>query len=479
MGYDLVVPVSWGDELLAEFVLGALEEPGPEPRVCCTCPRVRRRLFATGSELAPYLISSVAPPVALARYLRAVESNASLRITFIGGCEGARDKSIDAQIAPQAFLSHLDKQGISIVRQPSVFSASVPPDRRRYWSQPGGLPTSTSVAERRAGMSLRVLAGSDFADELGDAIMRGENSLLDLAPAVECLCAGTFQVHNNRATRETVVALEPPRSTFPVIDGEPDVDLAFESPRSMPAIPEPQLTPLAVTSSDKPLGTTTPPASVTDRRRIAVTPSSVAATMTASAGAPVRPAARTIEARDPTPAPPGLTQTIAAPTSSLPAQRRATPTHEVRRLVSERRRAHPEAPLPRPYAVLRAVRSTPEGTGGIPASEVERPNDFSEGLSSAEVPRLSGLIEAPSAEGTTPVETADAIAPVMDPTGRGAQRRPRLHEPSELHRAAQRALRQQRKPNPDVLPTRGRLWGLLAAVVLIVAIAGLLFSIFS
>src|SRR5690606_23192889 len=56
-GYDLVVPVSWGEEVVAEHALRAISARGGAPAVFCACPTLRARLLASGSELAPFLIS--------------------------------------------------------------------------------------------------------------------------------------------------------------------------------------------------------------------------------------------------------------------------------------------------------------------------------------------------------------------------------------------------------------------------------------
>ena len=58
------------------------------------CPR----LLAAGSELAPFLVSIVAPPVAAARHLRALFAPRAIRITYIGACPAGADASIDARL---------------------------------------------------------------------------------------------------------------------------------------------------------------------------------------------------------------------------------------------------------------------------------------------------------------------------------------------------------------------------------------------
>ena len=131
-GFDLVVPVSWGDEALAEFILRVVAARGAAPAIICSCPAVRDRLLASGAELSPYLISLVAPSVATARYLRALQPQTAIRVTYIGSCEGASHDEIETQIRPDDFLRLLVARGISLARQPAVFDSVVPPDRRRF-----------------------------------------------------------------------------------------------------------------------------------------------------------------------------------------------------------------------------------------------------------------------------------------------------------------------------------------------------------
>src|SRR4051794_31626620 len=61
-GFDLAVPASWGDELVASETLRQLTRRHGEPAVLCTCPLVASRLLAAGADLAPFLVSIVAPP---------------------------------------------------------------------------------------------------------------------------------------------------------------------------------------------------------------------------------------------------------------------------------------------------------------------------------------------------------------------------------------------------------------------------------
>src|SRR5512134_3836887 len=169
-GYDLVVPVSWGEELVAMHVLDALETAGERPLIFSACPKVRSRLMASGPELLPHLVPCIAPPAAAARYLRALEPDVRMRITYIGACPGAVDTSIDVRIAPADFLAHLEKRSIAILEQPLVYESVIPPDRRRYASLPGGMPARDGVSQR--GFQFAVLRdGDEISAEIAQHII--------------------------------------------------------------------------------------------------------------------------------------------------------------------------------------------------------------------------------------------------------------------------------------------------------------------
>src|SRR5213080_264953 len=81
VGYHLVIPASWGDELIAVATMRALRDRAQMPAIQCSCPFVAHRLLAVGTDLRPFLVSLAPPPVVLARYLRAAHSASRLRIT--------------------------------------------------------------------------------------------------------------------------------------------------------------------------------------------------------------------------------------------------------------------------------------------------------------------------------------------------------------------------------------------------------------
>src|SRR5690349_3114669 len=163
LGFDVVVPSSWGDELLAAATLARLEERGGVPVVYCACPRVTERLLATGSDLAPVLLPLVTPPIAAARYVRAAYSGGPVTVTYIGGCCSTADESIDARITPREFLRTLHERDIVLGEMPRVFEGVIPPDRRRHLSLPGGLPEPEQLAALSVPRGLACLTSADYA----------------------------------------------------------------------------------------------------------------------------------------------------------------------------------------------------------------------------------------------------------------------------------------------------------------------------
>lgn len=239
-GYRSVVPASWGDELIAAASLRALTQHGSLPAIQCSCPHVAHRLLAVGTDLRPFLLSLVAPPVVLARYLRAAFAPGKLRITYVGRCPGAGDESIDARLTPEELLAIFADRHIVLEEQPRVFDSVIPPDRRRYRSQPGGLPTpemlwSATHESQSGARSLVELYGDDLPVELAQYLLAGKPVVIDCAAKLGCVCSGAIPGTDPAEARARIVALEPPRAASPVIDEQSLIDTALPlaaSPRS-------------------------------------------------------------------------------------------------------------------------------------------------------------------------------------------------------------------------------------------------------
>jgi hypothetical protein len=252
LGFASAFPASWGDELIAGACLRELAERGADPAILCSCPRVRERLLRAGDDLAPWMISLVSPPVAVARYLRAAYGARVLHITFVGACPGAADSVIDERLTPADFLALCRERGVSPAAQPQLFESVLPPDRRRSLSMPGGAPSDDAMREHGGGRILAELSAEDALGELADRLIAHERVLLDLAPHIGCACSAIGDAVGGRDERRELIALEPPRSREPVLDPTVQVDLDVPLPRGSPR-PVPRAAAPLITHAHAPL----------------------------------------------------------------------------------------------------------------------------------------------------------------------------------------------------------------------------------
>ncbi|HEY6828444.1 MAG TPA: [Fe-Fe] hydrogenase large subunit C-terminal domain-containing protein [Gemmatimonadaceae bacterium] len=229
-GFGNVVPASWGDELIAAAVLKRLPRFGERPAIQCSCPIVAHRLLTTGGDLRPVLLPLVSPPVALARYLRALSHPTRMRVTYVGGCPGAVDESIDIRMTPEALMTMLAERQIALEEQPRVFESIIPPDRRRFRSQPGGTPTAEHLWSETGSRSLAEVESDDFVAEIAQLLLIGANVLIDVAPRLGCVCSGAVSGVAPAEARVGIEAAEPPRATTPVIDEDPLIELDLPIP---------------------------------------------------------------------------------------------------------------------------------------------------------------------------------------------------------------------------------------------------------
>src|SRR5262245_52925892 len=230
-GFAHVVPASWGDELIAGAMLHRLQRFGNGPAIQCSCPIVAHRLLTVGGDLRPVMVPLVAPPVAIARYVRAIARPARARITYVGVCPGAVDEAIDIRMSPEAFAAMLAERDIVVEAQPRDFESIVPPDRRRYHSQPGGLPTTEALWSTQKSRTLVEIEGDDFVTEIVQHLLSGKNILIDASTRLGCVCSGA--VDAGRQSRAQVTALEPPRATSAVLEESAPIELDLP----IPAVP--------------------------------------------------------------------------------------------------------------------------------------------------------------------------------------------------------------------------------------------------
>lgn len=246
LGFDLVIPMSWGDELVAEAALRDLESVSPTQAVLCSCPLVRRRLLQAGADLADAMVSLVPPPTAVARHLRDSLGSRVGSLTYVGRCPGATTPEFDVTYDPVGFLQILSDRGINVEAQPDTFVDRLPPDRRRYVSLPGGCPSPEMLWQRCNEMTLAEVEGPDLALEIAHHLFQSQPTLIDLAAGVGCHCCGVTSANSGSSARVAVMSLEPPRSSTPVFVEAvpPDLSLAVdEDRREKDGAPDGQLSP--------------------------------------------------------------------------------------------------------------------------------------------------------------------------------------------------------------------------------------------
>ena len=224
-GYRSVVPASWGDEIVAKRVVDVLEHTNT-PLVLCCCPLVSRRLGKHAADIRCMTLCAVAPPVATAAYLRALYAPASVRITFAGGCQAGAHASIDAWLTPEELLADLASKSIALGDQPTEFDSILPPDRRRHYSDPGGVPAPEALRRARGTPAIVELGAADFVIDLAQQLLGGGRRLIDVAPALGCACSGASAGGPDQSARARVRAAEPPRAASPVVDH--DIELALD-----------------------------------------------------------------------------------------------------------------------------------------------------------------------------------------------------------------------------------------------------------
>lgn len=227
-GYEAVVPASWGDELVAARVVERIRQ-ADGPALQCSCPRVVERLEAHGDVIRPMLICTVSPAVATAEYLRALYAPARPTITVAGGCGGGSE-AIDSWLSAAELFAALASRGIALRDQPTEFE-TLPPDRRRFHSEPGGLPSRATLRQLDPPVACVEIHTADFVTTVGQHLLSNEPVLLDVAAALGCSCAGAAAGVGAAGARARVREHEPPRAPSPIVDARIPVVLDADPPR--------------------------------------------------------------------------------------------------------------------------------------------------------------------------------------------------------------------------------------------------------
>ncbi len=264
-GFDGVYPASWGDELTAAGCLDEMLRRGPDNVVFCACPLVRAWTEHGGHDLDPYLLRLASPPVTAARYVRALYAEREIEITYIGGCPGAEDAAIDARMQPATLLREFAKRSISVAAQPKVFESILPPDRRRFYSLPGGLPSPERLHELPVVRRTVEIQEDEPTIALAEALVAGSNAILNASPRLGCLCAGATPGRAPGSARDAVTHLEPPRAQNEVVDTSLCIDVAPSPPQPPAVSPPPEATEPAARSPQEPTPAPSDPETAPER----------------------------------------------------------------------------------------------------------------------------------------------------------------------------------------------------------------------
>lgn len=411
-GFANVIPVSWGDELIAAALVRRLA-PNGGPAVQCSCPKVVHRLLSGGGDLRPVMVPLVSPPVATARYIHSVSHPTPVRITYAGACPGAVDDSIDTRMTPEAFLVMLAQREIVPEDQPRVFEGVIPPDRRRFRSQPGGLPTAEALWSERGARSLIEIDSDDISTEIAQHIFSGRTVLIDVSARLGCVCAGAIDGVEPSEARHQVVAHEPPRANTPIVNELEPIDLDLPTPSAMRTTAD-------VIAAVEPAGS---PSLGGTHESENQSPGHPPVTAT-NAATPASPA--THQSRiSPTPGVPTIADPRPARTSS------ATPPRPVLGSIPVARGIDGKA-LPRAYIARR--RPSPRGVDAIPPqTETAPPSDDEPQHDERVVPELLDQSPLP-VEGSAPPEepvTVQAAPPATVNAAPSTAYTPRI-EPTPL-----------------------------------------------
>jgi diguanylate cyclase (GGDEF)-like protein len=243
-----------GDELVAAEYLKLWDDESWGTMIRSTDPVVVETVTSEYPELVPYLAPITYPPVAEARYLRALYG-ADLSIVHAGICPPAGSPELDAGITFGDLAELFKLRGVSVSSQATFFTR-IPEERRRYLSAAGGMPLALLEEVRQTNGRFRKVRGLDSLPTLARAVTvdRLDLGLVDILSyegALDHPLSGPREKFFWR--RSVVQRSEPPRSRDPVVDSAvvASVGATFMVRPRRRVVPDPQ----AVANVLKAIGT--------------------------------------------------------------------------------------------------------------------------------------------------------------------------------------------------------------------------------
>ncbi len=218
-GFRVVTRGVIGDELVAAEYLRLWHDDAWGTMLRSTDPVVVSTITAAYPELVPFLAPIASPPVAEARYLRALYGP-ELRIVFAGICPPQHGPDLDAGITFRDLEQVFALRGVSVLTQPDYF-VRVPEERRRHLSAAGGLPLAMLEEVRQSNSRFRKVRGVNALPALARAVAvdrldLGFVDILSYEGALDHPLSGPPEELFWR--RALVQSTEPPRSRDPVVD---------------------------------------------------------------------------------------------------------------------------------------------------------------------------------------------------------------------------------------------------------------------
>jgi hypothetical protein len=163
--------------------------------------------------------------------VRALYAPGVVEITFAGGCPAGADPAIDTRVSCADLLDMLRERGIDVHAEPAEFDSVLPPDRRRFHSDPGGIPARSALQQQAPSAELVELGHDNFVVDLAQHLLGNSRTLINLAPALGCACSGAQAGMATAEARARIRELEPSRAPGPVVEHE----LPLPLERALPA----------------------------------------------------------------------------------------------------------------------------------------------------------------------------------------------------------------------------------------------------
>lgn len=222
-----------GDELVAlEYLRLWQENTDKKTWIRSTHPLVIEYCRAKHPDLLPFLAPVVTPAVACARLIKHLHDGQEIQLVYAAlnapSPEGHQEY---AEILSLAQLERLlAERGVSPSDQPQLLQ-TVPPDRQRYLSTPGGLPLPMLDQERASSRYFRKLRGLHTLASLSKELRNERQNLgfIDILPFEGPLDHPALGLHDELLWRRGLMELvEPPRADAPVVVKPPELDLSVK-----------------------------------------------------------------------------------------------------------------------------------------------------------------------------------------------------------------------------------------------------------